>query len=131
MIISENFSMAEFCRSETAARKGIRNEPGKQEREAIYHLVTRLLQPLRDRYGRAMRINSGYRCQELNRAVGGVPTSQHQKGEAADIACQSPRTLLEELKMSSLDFDQAILYPTFLHLSLKREGKNRRQIIIK
>ena len=123
--------MAEFCKSETAARRGIRNEPGPAEREAIYQLVTRLLQPLRNLYGKPMRINSGYRCAELNQAVGGVPTSQHRKGEAADMACQSPRTLLNVLKKSGLDFDQAILYPTFLHLSLKKEGNNRKQIIVK
>ena len=129
MKISENFELREFTKSDTAARKGIANDPGVQEVKAIENLVVNLLQPLRAKYGKRMVINSGYRCPELNKAVGGVPTSQHMKGEAADVACEHPAYLVECLRRSGLDFDQCIQYSTFVHLSLKREGKNRKQYL--
>ena len=93
-----------------------------------------MLQPLRNAIGKPISINSGYRCQELNAAVGGVPTSQHQKGEAADLSIEGKAgDLLEVLEDSGLPFDQAILYRknNFLHVSLKLEGEQRKQIIIK
>ena len=95
MKISENFELKEFTRSDTAMRKEIANDPGVQEVKAIENLVVNLLQPLREKYGKRMVINSGYRCPELNKAVGGVPTSQHTKGEAADVACEHPAYLVE------------------------------------
>ena len=76
-----------------------------------------------------MVINSGYRCPELNKAVGGVATSQHTKGEAADVACEHPAYLVEYLRKSGLDFDQCIQYSTFVHLSLKLSGQNRKQYL--
>lgn len=76
-----------------------------------------------------MKINSGYRCSELNAAVGGVPTSQHTKGEAADVACGHPAELVECLRKSGLDFDQCIQYSLFVHLSLKLTGMNRKQYL--
>lgn len=129
MKLSENFELREFTRSDTATRKGIANDPGLQEVKAIENLVTNLLQPLRKVYGKRMVINSGYRCPELNRAVGGVPTSQHTKGEAADVACEHPSYLVECLRRSGLDFDQCIQYSSFVHLSLKLSGQNRRQYL--
>lgn len=84
--LSENFTLEEFTRSDTATRLGIDNTPGEKELEALRILVERTLQPLRDRLGIPVHVNSGYRCPELNEAVGGVPTSQHQKGEAADLS---------------------------------------------
>ena len=132
--ITNNFTMEEFTRSETADKLGIQNVPGSRERLAIVNLCTKLLQPLRDAYGKPMTINSGYRCPELNKAVGGVPNSQHVLGMASDISIDGKaRDLLEVLKESGLPFDQAILYRkrNFLHVSLKLEGEQRKQIIIK
>lgn len=129
MKISECFDLKEFTRSDTAARKGIANEPGVQEVKAIENLVVNLLQPLRELYGKPLRINSGYRSTELNKQVDGVLTSQHTKGEAADIACENPGQLVECLRRSGLDFDQCIKYSTFVHLSLKQNGKNRQQYL--
>ena len=86
--ITNNFTLEEFTRSETASRMGIQNVPGNREKLAIVNLCAKLLQPLRDIYGKPIRINSGYRCPELNKAVGGVPNSQHVLGEAADIHCE-------------------------------------------
>ena len=132
--ITNNFTMEEFTRSDTAEKLGIKNVPGSRERLAIVNLCTKLLQPLRDAYGKPMTINSGYRCPELNKAVGGVPNSQHVLGMASDISIDGKaRDLLEVLKESGLPFDQAILYRkrNFLHVSLKLEGEQRKQIIIK
>ena len=129
MKLSENFELREFTRSDTATRKGIANDLGVQEVKAIENLVTNLLQPLRKVYGKRMVINSGYRCPELNKAVGGVPTSQHTKGEAADVACEHPSYLVECVRRSGLDFDQCIQYSSFVHLSLKLSGQNRRQYL--
>ncbi|MEG1635129.1 MAG: D-Ala-D-Ala carboxypeptidase family metallohydrolase [Rikenellaceae bacterium] len=129
--LTTNFDLSEFIESEVAKEKHIDNTPPSEVRCNLRHLAVNLLQPLRDRFHRQMPINSGYRCPELNKAVGGVQTSQHQKGEAADVGCSDPKLLLTVLKNSRLTFDQAIVYPTFLHLSLKRIGMNRKQIIIK
>ena len=130
MQISEHFSMDEFCISDTAKRLGIANLPDQQASESLVYLVRNLLEPLRRAYGKPLHINSGYRCPALNRAVGGVSSSQHLKGEAADISCDDPVALLQLLRQTELVFDQAILYPTFLHVSLRRQN-NRQRIIIK
>lgn len=129
MRLSENFELTEFVKSDMATRKGIANDPGVSELKAIENLAMNLLQPLRKAYGKRMIINSGYRCPELNKAVGGVPASQHVKGEAADVACEHPAYLVECLKKSGLDFDQCIQYSTFVHLSLKLSGTNRKQYL--
>ena len=132
--ITDNFSMEEFTRSETAERLGIQNIPGNRERLAIVNLCAKLLQLIRNAYGGPIHINSGYRCPALNKAVGGVPTSQHVKGEAADLSIDGKaRDLLELIEEHHLPFDQAILYckQNFLHVSLKMEGENREQIIVK
>lgn len=129
MKLSENFELSEFTKSDKATEKGIVNNPGSNEVAALQNLVVNLLQPLRKVYGKRMVINSGYRCPELNKAVKGVPTSQHVKGEAADVACEHPAYLVECLKKSGLDFDQCIQYSSFVHLSLKAEGQNWKQYL--
>lgn len=129
MKLSENFELSEFTRSDTATREGIVNNPGDKEIVALQNLVVKLLQPLREVYSKRMKINSGYRCPELNKAVKGSATSQHLKGEAADVACEHPAYLVECLKKSGLDFDQCIQYSTFVHLSLKLSGQNRKQYL--
>ena len=97
-------------------------------------LVSRTIQPLRDKLGVPIHVNSGYRCPELNKAVGGVPTSQHQKGEAADLSIDGKASdILEALENNNIPFDQAILYrkQNFLHVSLKLDGVQRSNVIIK
>ncbi len=84
--ISRNFSYHEFEASGVSKSKGIVNKIDSDDvRNAIRALVLNVLQPLRDHWGAPLQINSGFRCLELNRAVGGVPTSQHLKGEAAFV----------------------------------------------
>ena len=85
MQLSTNFRLSEFTRSDTAKRLGIENECSSVEQVLnLAYLCHMVLQPLRDKFG-PIRITSGYRCPELNDAVGGVKNSQHMRGEAADI----------------------------------------------
>ena len=134
MKLTKNFKMEEFCRSNTAVAKGLKNVPGPTEVISLSKLAENLLQPLRDYYGKPMNVNSGFRSPEVNKAVGGVASSQHLKGQAADIRCENPRELLTLLRSpaSGLMWDQAILYDDgrnrFLHLSYV-DRNNRQQVL--
>lgn len=83
--MSKNFSIAELCRSTTAERLGIDNTPTREVENNLNMLITQVLQPLRDVYGKPIHVTSGYRSPRLNKAVGGVSTSHHLRGFAADI----------------------------------------------
>lgn len=137
--ISNNFSWSEFEHTEheaELARMGKRNViPSFEVRDAVLALVRKVLQPLRDVYQKPMRVNSGYRCKELNEIVGGVPSSQHRLGEAADIHTGSP---LETFRLAHLakstpeiwaEIDQLVCYDTFVHISHKRVGTQRHQLL--
>lgn len=127
--ISKDFSYREFERSEVADAKHICNVITSFEvRDSILALTENVLQPLRDAWGKPLKVNSGYRCKALNAAVGGVPTSQHVKGEAADIAAGDPAKLARLAVKLGLPFDQMILYPTFVHFSHNPTGEQRGQI---
>lgn len=93
-------------------------------------LVEEVLDPARADYGKAVAVNSGFRCEKHNREVGGVPTSQHLRGEAADVHCEDNRRLARII-VENGRFDQLIVYPTFVHVSWKRQGGNRKQILRK
>ena len=92
-----------------------------------------MLDPLREWYGKPIAVNSGYRCPQLNRLVGGAASSQHLKGEAADITAGSReenRKLFEYIR-ENLPFDQLIDEKNFswVHVSYKRDGNNRKQTL--
>lgn len=128
--ISKNFSYHEFTDSETADRHGFSNQITTAEvRDSIKALVDNLLQPLRDCWGEPLHINSGYRCPRLNALVNGAPTSQHVKGEAADVKASSPYELALCALAHNLPFDQMILYQTFVHFSYKKNGPQRHQVL--
>ena len=130
--ISKNFSYHEFEASSIAKEKRIDNTIKEwRVRDALKNLVSRLLQPVRDYLGARMNVSSGYRCPELNEEVGGSSTSQHPLGEAADVWCptHTPYQIARAVIDLDLEFDQMILYPGFLHLSLKLEGEQRKQIL--
>lgn len=110
----------------------------------IEALVANVLDPAREAYGKPIYVNSGYRCEAHNRKVGGVPKSQHMQGEAADIRpvqgvqrVQGVQEFKEDLmKLARIivqqgRFDQLIIYPTFLHVSYKRNGGNRHRVLRK
>ena len=103
--------------------------------ENVKALVENVLDPLREKYGKPIKVNSGYRCPNHNLAVGGATQSQHMKGEAADIAPMSGDTselerMVEIIKQNG-KWDQMIVYPTFVHVSWKRFGPNRKQTLRK
>lgn len=126
------FSIKELCSSDTARARGIDNTPTTGVELALMNLVDNVLDPLREWYGKPITVNSGYRSPKLNTAVGGSKTSQHMKGEAADITAGSKeenKKLFDYIK-SNLVFDQLIDESNFswVHVSFKPAG-NRRQIL--
>lgn len=131
--ISKNFSYHEFEHSDIAKEERITNVITSVEvRDSIKCLVDNLLQPLRDAIKKPLKISSGYRCPALNshHKVGGAATSQHVKGEAADVWCATltPYELAKVIISKGFEFDQLGLYPSFIHVSYKHNGVNRRQI---
>ena len=131
MRISKNFSYEEFSVSGSFPylAKGV----PVNIRPNIKQLVLNVLQPLCDSTGWTCQVTSGYRSIELNRAVGGVPTSQHLQGKAADCIFKKNGVAIkivdvmrkaDELK---LPFDQMIAYPTFVHFS--HSSTNRKMIL--
>lgn len=99
-------------------------------RENIKALVEHVLDPVREQLGKPIYVNSGYRCPRHNLKVGGAVNSQHMKGEAADIRCED-NVMLQRLIKAQGVFDQMIVYDTFLHVSYKRFGPNRHQVLKK
>lgn len=97
-----------------------------QKKVAI--LVDNLLDPAREVLGYPVYVNSGYRCPKNNERVGGVRNSQHRLGEAADLHCKDNKALIEVIKQIG-DFDQLIIYRTFVHVSYRSFERNRRMII--
>jgi len=85
MKLSENFSLIELTKSQTAERKGIDNTPSPTHRDNLKSLCTSILQPIRDHFCRVVSVSSGYRSVELCVAIGSSTGSQHAKGEAADF----------------------------------------------
>ncbi|MDE5945355.1 MAG: peptidase M15 [Rikenella sp.] len=131
------FTIEELCVSETARRRGIDNRPSAAIAGKLQTLVEQLLDPLREAWGGPIAVNSGYRCPELNAAVGGVATSQHLKGEAADITVGSTADnkrlfdkILEMQAAGRIAFDQLIDESNFrwIHISY-RAGANRGQVL--
>ena len=110
MKLSENFSLNELTKSQTAERKGIDNTPSPEHQENLKLLCTHILQPVRDRFERVVSVSSGYRSPELCIAIGSKTTSQHAKGQAADfeIFGMSNQELANYIK-ENLDYDQLIL----------------------
>lgn len=128
--ISSNFSYKEFEESDTARKNHIQNVITDTEvRDSVKALVLNVLQPLRDKWGGPLVINSGYRSPKLNRLVGGASTSQHVKGEAADVRCTDPVALARLAKRLNLPYDQMIVYPSFVHFSHKLNGNQRGQVL--
>ena len=93
-------------------------------------LVENVLEPAREKLGGPIIVNSGYRCVRYNRDVGGVANSQHLRGEAVDIRC-ADNNRLAKIIVEAGRFDQLIIYPTFIHVSFKRLGANRKQVLYK
>lgn len=127
--VSKHFKFSEFTKSDTANRYHINNAITEWDvRDNIVALVENVLEPLREAWGGPLFINSGYRCKELNEKVGGVETSQHRLGQAADVGCTDPYALAKLVQRMGLVYDQMGLYASFVHLSYRADGENRGQI---
>lgn len=127
--VSKHFKFSEFTKSDTANRYHINNTITEWDvRDNIVALVENVLEPLREAWGGPLFINSGYRCKELNEKVGGVETSQHCKGQAADVGVTDPYALAKLVQKMGLEYDQMGIYASFVHLSYKKDGENRKQV---
>ena len=135
MKLSKNFSLEEMCRSNTASVRGLPNVPNAEQVKNLQQLCENVLQPLRNHLGKPVVINSGFRSQAVNMAVGGAKNSQHTKGEAADIKCKDYpyAKKIYAWIMDNLEFDQVILErkgkSVWVHVSFRTNGKNRQQAL--
>ena len=123
------FTLDELAHSNVARTKRIDNTPNEQQKKALVALVDNVLDPLRDLFGKPVLVSSGFRSNDLNRAVGGAATSQHMKGEAADIytGTKEGNKKLFELIRDNLPFDQLIDEKDFswVHVSKKSVTENK------
>lgn len=130
MKVGEFFTLDEFTVSQTATRRGIPNDPPEDVIDSIQALCLKILDPLRRKLGKPIVINSGYRSPELNKAIGGAATSQHCKGEAADIICPGVQVsdLVKAIREMDLPFDQLIdEFEDWTHVSYRPNG--RREVL--
>lgn len=135
--ISKNFTLDELTASATANARGIINAPGVDEVCNMCALVHHVLQPLRDAMQEPIKIGSGYRCTNLNHAVGGVANSQHIRGQAADLCIDGDKVKGKrwfDWIRAHCEFDQLIWEHNakgsyWVHVSFRSDGKNRREVI--
>ncbi len=110
MNLTANFTLAELTKSETALRHDMDNTPGEAEIANLTALAQNVLQPIRDHFGKGVKVNSGFRHPEVNAKVGGSKTSDHCQGQAADIEIPGvPNAELAEWIKDNLEFRQLIL----------------------
>jgi hypothetical protein len=110
MNLSANFTLKELTKSDTATRLGLDNTPDDEALKNLKTLCKKVLQPVRDHFGKSVTVNSGYRSPESNAAVGGSKTSDHCKGMAADIEIPGvPNAELAQWIMDNLEYTQLIL----------------------
>lgn len=119
MKLTKNFELKEFTSSPTAKKYNISNTPPELVIENLKSLCEYILQPIRDKVEKPVEINSGYRCLELNKKVGGVPTSQHCIGQACDFKVEGMTSyeIVKVILELNLPFDQVGLYDSFVHIS--------------
>lgn len=126
------FTIKELCHSATAVQRGLNNTPTAEVISNLTQLVNNVLDPLREKYGKPIKVSSGYRSAAVNRSVNGSTSSQHRLGEAADITVGSKEgnKILFDIIKKELPFDQLIDEKNFswVHVSF-REGRNREQIL--
>jgi len=133
--LTEHFALVEFTRSLAAQALGVDNTPSVVAVANLKRLCVDVLEPLRVYYGKPIRVTSGYRCPEVNEAVGGEFASQHLSGCAADIVAWNGSTadnrMLFEHIVCCLSFDQCIWEKggRYIHVSYKADGSNRHQVI--
>lgn len=128
MRLSEHFDLEEFTRSETAERNNLENQPSAAHLANLKKLAN-ALEKVRELVGKPIVISSGYRCKELNKLVGGVQSSAHSVGLAADIhvSGMTPKELANIIANSNIDYDQVIHeFGRWVHFGLNNT-KNRKE----
>ena len=137
MQLSNNFSLAELTKSQTATRKGIDNTPSDTHIQNLIHLAESVLQPVREHFGKPVMISSGYRSPALCEAIGSSTKSQHARGEAADFEIHGvDNKELATWISKNTEFDQLVLEfydegdpnSGWVHCSAVREG-SRAQVL--
>jgi zinc D-Ala-D-Ala carboxypeptidase len=143
MKISEYLTYSEATKSQTAIRRGIRNDPTEEQLTNMKYVAANVFDPVRRFVNGPLHASSFFRSKALNRAIGGSSkTSQHMKGEAIDIDADTfgygTNAGIFTFITKYLDFDQVIgEYPdsngnfAWVHVSLRRDGKNRKEILVK
>lgn len=142
MKLSKNFTLEELTFSITALNNGWNNTPNPEARAALTRLAVEVLQPIRDTWGKPIRVTSGYRMPRLNASVGGSPTSQHLLGQAADIQalnmvdngklfyCIKKMIETGKLKVGQCIWEYGTKStPKWVHVSLPRLGKKNNQFV--
>ena len=137
-MISEHISYKEGVYSTTATRRGIDNTPNDEQLDNMETIAEKVFEPLREWVGGAIKINSFFRCPELNKAIGGSSKSQHCQGQAIDIddtyGIVANSEMYHYIK-ENLDFDQLIWEfgdddnPNWVHVSYVSEDSNRRRCL--
>lgn len=139
-MISEHISTAEAFKSQSAIRHGIKNYTDDEGiLENMRFVANNIFEPIRKHFAKPVGISSFYRCEALNKKIGGAKNSQHVQGEAIDIDADifgglTNKEIFEWVK-ANLKFDQLIWEygddknPAWVHVSLKRTGKNRNQVL--
>jgi hypothetical protein len=131
----KHFTLKELTKTSV---QGIDNTPNVEQGQNLRYLAENLLDKIRETWKAPIIVNSGFRSSAVNKAVGGATNSQHTTGEAADITLPykpDNGLLFGVIKSSGLVFDQLIwekgndAYPSWIHVSLKRNGNNRKQIL--
>ena len=138
MKLSENLTLRECVKSQTADRIGVKNEPGKREIANLKEIAEKVFQPVRDHFGVPIYVSSGFRSKELNYQIGGASASQHTQGRALDLDADvfkgvTNSDIFKYIK-NNLDFDQLIwemgteLEPAWVHVSYVSDRENRNKV---
>ena len=128
------FTIAERCASSTATAKGIDNTPTPGITQNLERLVANVLDPLREAWGKPIVVTSGYRCPELNKAVGGAKNSHHMQGMAADISTGNKvdnRRLFQKILDLGLPFTQLIDEKGFSWIHVSYDTSNLKRQVLK
>jgi len=138
-MISKHISDKEAVYSNTAIRRGIKNVPNDKQLYNMKMIARQIFEPLRSYVGGPIKINSFFRCEELNTAIGGSSKSQHCKGQAIDIDDTFGRASnaeMYEFIKNNLNFDQLIWEfgdeenPAWVHVSYVSDEKNRNRCLL-
>lgn len=130
MQLSEHFTLAEFTRSDTARAMGNSNEPDNAQELENLRLLADTMERVRALFGAPVLISSGYRNRAVNKAVGGVPNSDHALGLACDFMVKgfTKAEIVERIRHASIAFDQLIDEPTWVHLGINQRW--RREVLM-